>query len=141
MRFELPENITLNFQMVIPVRWGDMDAMGHVNNTVYFRYLESLRIEWMRTTCGQAYPEGQGPVIVNAFCNFIRQITYPGDLLAKHYAVAPGRSSVDTYSTLERTDQPGVIHASGGATVVWVDFNAQKSLPLPDWLRASLPKA
>jgi len=32
--------------MVIPIRWGDMDAMSHVNNTDYFRYLESLRIEW-----------------------------------------------------------------------------------------------
>ena len=26
--------------MVIPIRWGDMDAMGHVNNTIYFRYFE-----------------------------------------------------------------------------------------------------
>ena len=30
----------------IPVRWGDMDAMGHVNNTVYFRYMEQTRICW-----------------------------------------------------------------------------------------------
>ncbi len=28
----------------IPVRWGDMDAMAHVNNTVYFRYMEQTRI-------------------------------------------------------------------------------------------------
>ena len=37
---------------------------------------------------------------------------------------------------MERTDQPGAIHASGGATMVWVDFPKQKSAPLPDWLRA-----
>jgi len=30
----------------IPVRWGDMDAMGHVNNTVYFRFMEQTRISW-----------------------------------------------------------------------------------------------
>jgi len=30
----------------IPVRWGDMDAMAHVNNTVYFRYMEQTRISW-----------------------------------------------------------------------------------------------
>jgi len=30
----------------IPIRWGDMDAMGHVNNTVYFRYMEQARISW-----------------------------------------------------------------------------------------------
>jgi acyl-CoA thioester hydrolase len=37
---------------------------------------------------------------------------------------------------MERTDQPGVISAAGGATMVWVDFPKQKSAPLPDWLRA-----
>jgi acyl-CoA thioester hydrolase len=31
--------------MVIPIRWGDMDAMGHVNNTIYFRYFETIRID------------------------------------------------------------------------------------------------
>ena len=30
------------------IRWGDMDAFGHVNNTIYFRYLEQARIEWLR---------------------------------------------------------------------------------------------
>ena len=34
----------LVFRREIPIRWGDMDAMGHVNNTVYFRYLEETRI-------------------------------------------------------------------------------------------------
>jgi acyl-CoA thioester hydrolase len=36
---------------------------------------------------------------------------------------------------MERVDMPGVIHAAGGATTVWVDFPAQKSVPLPDWVR------
>ena len=47
----------------------------------------------------------------------------------------PGRSSFDTYITLERTDMPGVVHAEGGAKTVWTDFKAQKSVPMPDWLR------
>ena len=33
MRFDLPEAKKLTLEMVIPIRWGDMDAMGHVNNT------------------------------------------------------------------------------------------------------------
>jgi acyl-CoA thioester hydrolase len=56
-------------------------------------------------------------------------------VLAKHYVADPGRSSFDTYITLERTDQPGLLHAGGGAKVVWVDYAQQKSLPLPAWLR------
>ena len=89
--------------MVIPVRWGDMDAMGHVNHALYFRYLEVVRLEWLCKIGAIPKPEGGTLVMVIA---------------------------------LERTDAPGSIYAEGGATVVWTDFNAQKSVPLPDWLRA-----
>ena len=135
MRFELPAEKKLNFEMTIPIRWGDMDAMGHVNNTVYFRYMEIVRIEWLHKVGGAPDPGGEGPVIVNAFCNFIKQLEYPGDVLAKHYVANPGRSSLDTFITLERTDAPGVIYASGGAKTVWVNFPQQKSVPLPDSVR------
>ena len=113
-----------------------MDMMGHVNNTVYFRYLESVRIEWLHHIGAAPNPAGQGPVIVNAFCNFIKQLEYPGEVLARHYVANPGRSSFDTFITLERTDQPGIIQAEGGATTVWIDFPTGKSTPMPDWLRA-----
>ena len=118
MRFEIPEQKKLTYEMVIPIRWGDMDAMGHVNNTLYFRYLVIVRIEWLHSVAGPPDMGAEGYVIANAFCNFLRQLEYPGDVLAKHYVANPGRSSFDTYITLERTDQPGVLYASGGATVV-----------------------
>jgi acyl-CoA thioester hydrolase len=138
MRFELPEEKKLTHEMVIPIRWGDMDAMGHVNNAVYFRYFETIRVDWLHGIGGAPNPDGEGPVIVNAFCNFIKQLEYPGEILAKHYVANPGRTSFETYLTLERTDAPGVICASGGAKTVWVDFKAQKSVPLPPWLRELL---
>ena len=135
MRIEVPATKKLTHEMVIPIRWGDMDAMGRVNNTIYFRYFEIVRIEWLFKVGGAPDPNGVGPVIVNAFCNFIRQIEFPGDVLAKHYVANPGRSSFDTFITLERTDHPGVIYAEGGSKTVWTDFKAQKSAPLPEWLR------
>ena len=138
MRFELPDDKKLTLEMVIPIRWGDMDAMGHVNNTIYFRYLESIRIEWLHSVTGAPDLAGEGPVIVNTFCNFIRQLRYPGDVLAKHYVGAAGRTSFETYVTLERTDEPGVICASGGATTVWVNYREERSVPLPTALRALL---
>ena len=136
MRFHVPAEKKLTLEMTIPIRWGDMDAMGHVNNTIYFRYLEIARLQWLYSVGGPPDPTGCGPVIVNAFCNFIRQLEFPGDILAKHYVTNPGRSSFDTYITLERTDNPGLIYAEGGAKTVWTDARLQKSVPLPDWLRA-----
>jgi acyl-CoA thioester hydrolase len=125
-------------QMCIPIRWGDMDGMNHVNNTIYFRFLEIARIDWARSIGCQPNPEGEGIVIVNAFCNFFRQLEYPGDVLVKMYVSDPGRSSFESWGTMERPEEPGVIYAAGGATTVWVHFPTQKSLPLPDWVRQHL---
>ncbi|HEY4068412.1 MAG TPA: thioesterase family protein [Burkholderiaceae bacterium] len=135
MRFELPEQKKLTYEMVIPIRWGDMDAMGHVNNTVYFRYFETVRLDWCHQIGATPDANGVGPVIVNAFCNFIKQLAYPGDVIAKHYVANPGRTSFDTYVTLERTDAPGLLYATGGAKMVWIDYVAEKSVPLPEAVR------
>jgi acyl-CoA thioester hydrolase len=135
MRIELPVQKKWVYQEVIAMRWGDMDAMGHLNNTSYFRYMETARIDWMHSLGHLPGPHSVGIVIVNAFCNFYKQLEYPANLLLKMYTSDPGRSSFETWVTLERCDQPGDVHAAGGATTVWVDFPKQKSLPLPDWLR------
>ena len=135
MKIEIPERKKLVHTMTVPIRWGDMDAMGHVNNTLYFRYLETVRIEWMRGIGCQPDPKGQGPVIVNAFCNFYKQLEYPGDVLVKMFVSDPGRTTFESWGTMELADQPGVIYAAGGATTIWVDFPTQKAVTLPDWMR------
>ena len=138
MRFELPADKKLVFEVTVPLRWGDMDAMGHINNTLYFRYLEIARLEWIFKIGASTNLQGEGPVIVNAFCNFLRQLAYPGDARVTLFVADPGRSSFETYHTIERTDEPGVIYAEGGARVVWTDYRAKKSAPMPDWFRAHL---
>ena len=135
MKFEIPTNKKLVFEMSIPIRWGDMDAMNHVNNTIYFRYLEISRIEWMQSIDCAPDPQGEGPVIVNAFCNFYKQLEYPGDVRVKMYVSDPGRTTFESWATLERVDQPGVIYAAGGATTIWVDFPKQKAQTLPERIR------
>jgi acyl-CoA thioester hydrolase len=135
MKIEIPEKKKLVREMTIPIRWGDMDAMGHLNNGSYFRYLETIRIDWMYAIGCKPDPKGEGPVIVNAFCNFYKQLEYPGDVLMKMYVSDPGRTTFESWATMERTDAPGVICAAGGATTIWVDFSAQKSKTLPDWMR------
>ena len=136
MKFEIPEAKKLVHEMRFPVRWGDMDALGHVNNTVYFRYLEMARVEWVRQVGSSLDPSGEGMVIVNAFCNFYQQLAYPDEVLLKFYVSDPGRTTFETWSTMERVGQPGVVCAAGGATAIWVNYAQQKAVTLPDWLRA-----
>jgi acyl-CoA thioester hydrolase len=72
------------FEMSMPIRWGDMDAFGHVNNTVYFRYMEQVRISWFEQLgIAGGNGEGQGPVIVNASMDFLKQLHYPGDIIGR----------------------------------------------------------
>jgi acyl-CoA thioester hydrolase len=117
----------------IAIRWGDMDAMGHVNNTVYFRYMEQARIAWFESLMprGKAWTD-VGIVIVNASCNFKKAINYPGTVQVRVYAGAPGGSSVPTFYELFLNEE---IHADGAATVVFVGRD-QKPLRIPRHVRA-----
>ena len=118
----------------IPVRWGDMDAMGHVNNTVYFRYMEQARIGWFESLLPGGEAWGSiGIVIVNASCNFSRPINYPGMVEVKVYAGAPGGSSVPTFYELSVNEE---IYADGAATVVFIDAKEQKPLRIPERIRS-----
>ena len=125
----------LTFVLEMPIRWGDMDALRHVNNTAYFRYMEQTRISWFDRIGIAPDPVGEGPVIVNAACTFLRQLEYPGTVVLHHYVGAFGRSSVETMVDMSRSDQPGVVHARGAAKIVWVDLLRRRSAPLPDRVR------
>jgi acyl-CoA thioester hydrolase len=120
-----------------PIRWGDMDALGHVNSTVYFRYMEQARIEWLYALAGDAdaYTAGQGPVIVNASCTFIEPLLYPGDVEVLMFLGDPGRSSVGSYYDLRKA---GRTYAEGAAKIVWVDLATGRPTPLPERVVAPL---
>ena len=132
---------TLVFETTIPIRWGDMDVMGHVNNTVYFRYLEQARISWF----DRLVPESDawhatGIVIANATCNYRRAITYPGVVEVRLYIGVPGGASVPTTYEL-RVDADPEPYADGAAVVVFIEMKTQKSRRIPEEIRARLERA
>jgi acyl-CoA thioester hydrolase len=133
---------TLVHTLRMPIRWGDMDAMGHVNNTVYFRYIEQARISWFDEIACTPDPEGEGPVIVNAHCSFLKQLKYPGEIEIRTFVGPPGRSSFEMFHQIHMVGadgNPGILHAEGGAKIVWVNFPAEKSVPLPPAICKLLP--
>lgn len=118
------------------IRWGDMDALGHVNNTAYFRYMEQARIEWLYAQYpqGAAY-DGTGPVIVNASCTFLVPLVYPGTVEVRMFLGELGRSSVGSFYELSMND---VRHAEGAAKIVWIDMAHGRPVPLPASIAAPL---
>lgn len=125
----------LVFTATLPIRWGDMDAMGHVNNTVYFRYMEQTRVEWLESLgYATAQTRSEGPVIVNASCTFLIPFTYPGSVEVRMYAGHPGRSSLPTYYELRPAGEDA-LYAEGAAKMVWIKPADGKSIPLPETMR------
>jgi len=132
MRIVIPEERKLVHEMVMPIRWGDMDTYGHVNNTVYFRYMEQARVEWITSLGYQVAPGRESMLMMNGFCNFYKQLSYPGELILKTSIGAIGRTSMDVYTSMALTTTPDEEAAIGGATMVWVDLNTNKSAPWPE---------
>jgi acyl-CoA thioester hydrolase len=132
MRITIPEERKLVHEVIMPIRWGDMDAYGHVNNTVYFRYMEQARVDWIHSPGYPVAPEGESAIMINAFCNFFLQLTYPGELIIKTFVGTIGRTSMDVFHTMTLTTEPDVLAAEGGTTLVWVDINTSQSVPWPE---------
>ena len=130
-------NAKLIYTTRMAVRWGDMDAYGHVNNTVYFRYMEQARVEWLESIMAPVRPGGEAPVIVNASCTFLIQMNYPGTVEVRTYASHPGRSSFMTHFEM-RIAGDERIYAEGAAKLVWIDTRTGKSVHLPDHVRAGV---
>ena len=122
---------------MIPIRWGDMDAYGHVNNTIYFRFMEQNRVEYLEQQGYKVMPEGTAPVIINASCTFLIPLTYPGVVDIKMYCGQPGRSSIPTHYEM-RLQGDDTLYATGESKIVWMDVASGKSVAIPDELRAQL---
>ena len=120
---------------VIAIRWGDLDSVGHVNNTIYFRYMEQARIDWFDSLGYPVGPREEGPVIINASCTFLKQLNYPGNVEVKTYIGTVGRTSMESWIEMRPSYDPQTVYAEGGAKIVWVNYALGKSQPLPDQIR------
>jgi len=125
-------------QRQIKMRWGDMDAIGHLNNTYYFRYLEQIRLDWLESIGHGIYLDGMGPVIAATSCAFRRQLTYPATIDISIELEHLGRSSLKLRHHFYRQGDAETIYAYADATLVWVNYKTGQAVPLPDDIRALL---
>lgn len=125
-------------QTLMAVRWGDMDAFNHVNNTVYFRFMEQCRMEWFEKI-GISVPNLENidivPNLVGADCRFIRAITYPA---TARVTIAIGEVGSKVVQTLHEIWVDDVLHAVGDCKLIWMSRATNRSVPLPDEVRKQL---
>ncbi len=116
----------------IPIRWRDMDAFGHVNNSVYFTYFEQARAMWWQEVGVPLRNSTEGPVVITASCTFLKPLHYPGNLEAHLFAHSSGTTSFVIDYILHLDQQLDQKIAEGSTKVVWVDYSKSKSIPLPE---------
>ena len=97
--------------------------------------MEQARIEWLDGLAPAipGYDAGQGPVIVNASCDFLLPLQYHGEVEVSMYVGNPGRTSIGTYCVL---DLGGKRYAEGAATAVWIDLQPGRPVAVPPAMTA-----
>ena len=121
-------------EVTFPVRWGDMDALGHINNIVYFQYFEIARLQWFEQAgFAPLASSSEGMVIVDNHAQYIKPVVYPAIVTVRMGGHSPGRSSfISTYTLIVNEE----VYTRGSAKIVWIDTDAGKSVPLPESVRA-----
>ena len=120
----------------VPVAWGEMDAFGHVNNVVYFRYFENARIEYL-LRIGFADSSAIGPILASTHCRFRRPLTYPDQLRVgmRVPEIAEDRFTIEYRLVSERL---AAVAAEGGGVVVSYDYAQGRKAPLPYEVRQAI---
>lgn len=119
------------------VAWGDMDAFGHVNNVMYYRYIESARIDYL--TQVDAFSHGLVTVVSSTSCRFYRPVYFP-DLLKVGARVVELRNSGFRMSYVLYSNQQNQMVATGEAIVVMVDATTFEKAAMPMELRQRIAR-
>lgn len=124
------QKITVH-QKTFDIAWGDMDALGHVNNVRYFDYFQEARIQWLRDLnipmTGQT-----GPIVLHIACTYLKPVIYPATLSLTSKIHSLGNSSMVMDHDLYQRE---TLVAQGVCKIVWVDYTRNKSVTLPDDIR------
>jgi len=127
-----------DFVFEAPLRWGDMDAMAHLNNVQYFRLIEEARIQWFAAFGFATLPSGEAPILAHASLDFTRAMNYPATARVRQTVTRLGRTSVELAITLTTKEEPDTVFATGKTVIVWYDYAAGRSAPWPEHVRAAL---
>jgi len=122
----------------LAVRFRDCDPMGHVNNAVYLTYLEQARLHlWMERWQVDPRRAGEGIILARAELDFRSPAVYGETLEVRLRVGAIGRSSFNyEYEVIEAG--AGRLVLSARTVLVWYDYGAGRSVPIPDPIRAVL---
>ena len=126
------------FSIPVDVRFRDLDAMGHVNNAVYFTYFEEGRKNFSKHAFGLTDPSQFNFIMAHIRCDFVRPIKLADPVVLNMWVARIGTKSFAYTYRLLNPSAPEVVYASGESVQVYYDYQAEISLDIPEEVRAKL---
>ena len=122
------------FRLPIALRWRDLDAFNHVNNSNFMTYLEEARIRWFESLGEQWVTDATAPLLAAVQMNYRVPIPYPAEVIVELFADRVGNSSVTIGHAIASADG-ATLYADGHVVMVWVDRASGRPTPLPGIVR------
>lgn len=121
----------------IALRWRDLDAFNHVNNSSFMTFLEEARLNWL-SKLAQDFDGGSAtPVMAAAHLNYRRQLTWPGTICVQLLCERVGTSSITIAHRIIDAHDDSIIYLDGNVVMVWIDPATGKPVALPQRVRAA----
>ena len=128
------DNRTALFRLPIELRWRDLDAFNHVNNSNFMTYLEEARIRWFESLDEPWLTDAFAPLLAAVQMNYRVPIPYPARVVVELFADRVGTTSVTIGHRIAAEDGT-VLYADGHVVMVWIDRASGRPTPLPEAVR------
>lgn len=129
------------FVAAITVRWRDLDAFNHVNNSSYLTYLEESRLQWLSQVPGPWFDSHAMPVMAASTINYRRPIAWPGELRVELRCTRLGNSSMTLAHRIVDATDAHTLYSDGHVVMVWMDPATGSAVPLPEAIRHAAASA
>lgn len=117
------------------IAWGDMDALGHVNNVRYYDYSQETRVLYM----SKVLPEHLYTVIVSTSCQYLKEVKYPDTVHVGARIKKLGNTSI-AHEFVFVSEQSGDIVATGESVMVLMNKNTKQKQPIDADLKNAIEK-
>ncbi len=129
------------FPLVVPIvlQWGDQDAYGHVNNTIYLRWCETSRVEYLRRVAlwTDVAPDGIAPILASITCDYRQPLTYPDTVQVGVRVAKIGNTSFRMEHRIW-SDRQKAVAAEAHSTIVVLDYSDKKPVRVPEEARQAI---
>ncbi|MEP6939811.1 MAG: thioesterase family protein [Rudaea sp.] len=118
-------------ELAITLRWRDLDAFNHVNNSTFLTYLEEARLRWLGDLVEPWDRGSVSPLLAAVHVNYRRQLGWPGEIIVQLFCERIGNTSLTLAHRIVDAKDESILYLDGNAVMVWIDTASARPVRLP----------